>query len=238
MSYRPRRVRRVTANSKKNVVVTIALILIILYGTLFWILPWFVQGVGVIKDYSNPPKKTVDSVIDDTSLAPPVFTIPYEATNSSKITISGYATYGTRVKIFVNDTEELETDAKEDSTFIAENISLNQDINTIYGTTIKDGKESLSSKNIKIIFDKDKPSLQVSEPEDNRTVQGERKLKISGKSEAGVKVYINNSQVIIDSDGNFSAEKQLNDGENIFEIKAEDQATNATTVFRKVTFTP
>lgn len=238
MPYRPRRIRRVSANSKKNVFVTFALILLLIYGALFWILPWFVNGLGFIKNYSNPPKKTENNILDDESLAPPIFTIPYEATNSSKITVSGYASYGTTVKIYVDETLEEEVETKEDSTFLAENINLKLGTNNINGKSTKSGKESLVSKNIKIVFDNDKPSLQLSEPEDNKPIQGERKIKISGKSEAGAKVFINNSQVIVNADGSFSSEKQLNDGENNFEIKAEDQATNSTIISRKVIFTP
>lgn len=237
-SFRSRKFsRNYVKKSKRNVVVTFILILVISYTTLAFLLPWFINGIGSIKKVLDPPKQ-VENTIDDNTLAPPVINIPYESTNSGTIDISGYATYGSQVKIYIDDQLKQTTDVKEDGSFVTTDIDLMLGINNIYGKTTSDGKESLASKTIKIIYDNEKPRLEVSEPSDNKNVQGERKLKISGITEPEVKIFINNSQTIVDKDGNFSTERQLSDGENNFEIKAEDSATNSTTISRKIVFTP
>ena len=63
-------------------------------------------------------------------------------------------------------------------------------------------------------------------------------MKISGKTEVGAKIIINGNQVIVNSEGNFSSDNILNDGENIFNIKAVDSASNYAEISRVVNFTP
>ncbi len=237
MAYKRRNVRKIASKSKRNLVVTLVLVLIIIYATISWIFPWFVEGIGSIKNLINPPK-TISNNIEDSSLAPPVLNIPYESTNSSIINILGYATYGTAVKLYVDEQLQDTVDTKDDGTFIIEGVNLAIGINNIYGKTSDGEKTSLPSKNIRIIYDNEKPTLEVSEPEDGKTIQGDRKIKITGKTEPEVKVFINSNQVIVDKEGNFAKDFELNDGENNFEIKAVDQASNSTEISRKVNFIP
>ena len=125
-----------------------------------------------------------------------------------------------------------------DGSFIIENVSLVLGTNNIYGKTLDEGEESLPSKTIRVLYDNEKLPLAIFEPEDGKKIQGERKLRISGKTEPGARVFINGSQTIVDKDGNFFTEQLLNDGDNNFNIRAEDSATNITEVERSVSFTP
>ena len=238
-SYRSRRsVRKYARKSKRNLIVTLILVGFLLYATVVWILPTLINGVGSVKNVLNPNKKIPATAIEDTTLAPPVLVIPFEATNSSTIAVSGYSTPGTKVEIYLDDELIKTEDVSTDGSFVVKEIELSFGTNNISGKTADQGKASLSSKKFKVIYDNEKPKLEVSEPEDGKTIQGERKLKVSGKTEEGVKVYINDSQVIVDKDGNFSTEKQLTDGENNFNLKAVDSASNYTEVSRRVNFTP
>lgn len=97
---------------------------------------------------------------------------------------------------------------------------------------------SLPSKTIRVIFDDEKPLLSVSEPEDGKSVSGERKIKIAGKTEPKSQIYINGSQIIVDNEGNFSSERALNDGDNIFTIKAVDASSNFSEISRRIIFNP
>ena len=238
MSYRRRSVRIIASKSKKNFLTTL-IITVVMGLSLIWLLPQFINIVGSIKETVKPAEKTLVEESDTAGLPPPILNIPFEATNTSEIDITGYSTANSKVKLFLDETEVEVVDVTTDGSFIFRNVSLNLGTNNFYGKTLdEEGKESLPSKTIRILYDNEKPSLEVRESEDNRNISGERKIKISGVTEINAQIYINGSQVIVDKEGNFQTELMLNDGENIFNIKAQDSASNSTEISRRVNFTP
>lgn len=240
MSYRTRSARRISKKSRRNFFITIILIGFIIFATLNWILPTFIGGVGFVKETINPSQKQKSPLEGDPMLAAPVLNIPYEATGSSEIEIKGFTTPSSKVKLFIDDEEIKTVQTEEDGSFVFQNVSLNMGINNIYAKSVDDkDKESLPSKTFKITYDNDKPSLSISEPEDNKKIQGgDKKTKVSGSTEPGVKVLVNDSQVVVNADGNFSTEIQINEGDNTITIKSVDLAGNTTEIQRKVTFQP
>lgn len=237
--YQYRRVKRYQNKSKRNFIATIIIILVLLYVTFVWILPFLIGGVGFIKNFTNPSKKVVIPS-DQTTLAPPVLNIPYEATNTAQIDIGGFASSGAKVELFLDDDKKQTVEVSVDGSFKFSDVALSLGTNNIYGKTLDEkNQESLPSKTLVIIFDNEKPNLDISEPEDNKIINGgEKKVKISGKTEAGVLVYVNSNQVIVDKDGNFTTTLDLNEGDNNFDIKAIDTANNSNEVSRKVVFHP
>lgn len=239
MAYANRSTRRLAKKTKRNLLTTVILIVILIYATLNWILPTFVGGIGFINDIIKPPKQPEVSVGENATLAPPVFNIPYEATNTAKIDIRGYATYNSKVKFYLDDELKDTVDAKEDGSFTIKDVSLSLGTNNIYGKTVDDkDRESLSSKTIKLILDNEKPKLEIFEPSDGKAVQGERKMKVVGKTEPNAEVYINGNRTIVNSEGGFTMEVSLSDGENVFNIKSQDKASNYIETIRRVTFQP
>lgn len=239
MAYRTRSARRLARKSKRSLLLTFIICVLLIYATIFWILPNLINVLGSVKTFLKPSQKTVEDVSKNSSLAPPVLNIPYEATNSGSIDISGFTTPDSKVKIYVDDLLEAQTQADDDGSFIAKNINLNLGTNNIYGKSIDDKeRESLQSKIIRLIFDNEKPFLEVTEPEDGKSIQGERKLKVSGKTEPGTRVFVNQIQAIVSSDGNFNTIFNLNDGENMLTIKVTDLASNFEEITRSVTFQP
>lgn len=240
MAYHPRRRQNYSrpSNPKLRFYLTLIIIGIILYATIFWILPVFVNGVGLVTSiFKTTPKSK--QVSEEVTLAPPVFNIPFEETNSSPIEIKGFAAPNAKIQLYLDDHLKDEVTTLDDGSFTFENVNLVLGTNNIYGKTLDDkNKESLPSKTIIVIYDDDKPSLEVTEPEDGKNVQGERKLNISGKTEPEAKIFINDSQTIVKSDGTFTTQFSLNDGDNQFNIKAQDKAGNFTEVSRKVIFKP
>ena len=237
MRYRYRAARRAAKKSRYNVVATVIIIAFLLYATITWILPNLIQGLGFIRGFLNTQTpKTVTT--QSSTLAPPVLNIPYEATNTAQITIRGYATPKTKVSIYIDDQLQETTNILEDGTFEVKDIPLNLGTNNIYGKTSDANSESLPSKTIKVFYDSEKPALEIYEPEDGKEIQGERKINIRGKTEESAKVFVNGSRIIANSDGTFSTDYQLNDGENILTIKVVDEAFNFTEIERKVIFKP
>lgn len=235
MRYRYRAARKAARKSKYNFLATIIIIFFLLFATVNWILPNLISGLGFLRGTFIPqaPKKITAS---SATLAPPVLNIPYEATSTATISVRGYATPNTKVQIFVDEKQAGETESLEDGSFEVKNVSLNLGTNSIFGRTVEAETESLPSKTIKVFFDSEKPILDIYEPGDNTEVHGDKKIKVSGKTEKQVKVFVNDQRLITNSDGTFSLDYPLQEGENILTVKAEDEALNFTEIQRRVIF--
>lgn len=240
MSYRTRSARKLAQKSRKNFIITLILIGFIFFATLNWVLPNFINGIGFVKETIKPAQKEKSILEENPLLAAPVLNIPFEATSNSEIEIKGAATPNSKIILYVDDQNVKETQADENGLFTFQNVSLSIGTNNIYAKSVDDqSRESLPSKTVKVIFDNEKPQLTISEPEDDKKIQGgDKRVKISGKTEPGSKILINDSQVIVDKDGNFSIDQLLNEGENMIIIKSVDLANNTTEIQRKVTYTP
>lgn len=236
MSYRARSNRRVAKSAKRRFVFSILIIFFLLYATLQWILPSFVGGISFISSIFQKPKTAEKPVAEDATLAPPVISIPFEATNSAQIDIWGYASSQSKVEIFLDDELKQTVDVSSDGSFVAKDIDLAIGTNNIYGKTLDNGRESLPSKTLKLIYDREKPPLEVYEPEDGKIIEGDKKIKVSGKTNPGIKIFINDSQIIVNQDGKFSIDQPLSDGDNDISIKAVNIASNINQIVRKVTY--
>jgi len=203
-------------------------------------LPYFIGGVGVIKNIIKPPQTVTPQPAQNSALAPPVLNIPYEATNSAQIDIQGFGTPNSSVKLYIDDESKQTADVSTNGSFIFKNVDLNLGTNNIYGTTVdEEEKESLPSKTIKLIFNSEEPSLDISSPNDNIVITGgDKKITVSGKTDSGIRVFVNNSQVIVDKDGNFRSDITINEGDNTISIKAVDSASNSTELERSVKYNP
>lgn len=238
MSYRRRSSRRRYNRSKRNLFATLLIVLILLFISFNYILPFFITTIGQASSIFKKSSLKNESVAENPILAPPVLIIPYEATNSAQIDIKGYATAGSKVKLFIDDqlADEIEVDSS--GSFVFKDISLNLGTNNIYGKTVDDkNQESYSSKNIKLIYDNTKPTLSVTEPEDGKVVTGGAKeAKVSGKTDPDAQVTVNGTVIIVNSEGNFSSAISLTEGDNNFNIRATDPAGNFVEIARKVIY--
>lgn len=239
--YRSRRsIKKLARRSRRNFVVTLIISTLLIYSTVTWILPSFIGSISFIKNIIKPTQKNILKSSENASLAPPVLNIPFEATNTARIDIKGFATPNSKVKLYIDDEPRQTTDVADDGAFNFENITLSLGTNNIYGTTFNTtNKESLSSKTIKLIYDNEKPPLNIFEPEDDKKIQGgDRKVKVAGQTDPGIKVFVNDNQVIVNSNGNFAYDLPLTDGDNTITIKAIDTASNITESQRLVNYIP
>jgi hypothetical protein len=235
-----RATRKLAKKSRRNFFISLALIVFLFYAAFTWILPSLINGARLVKGLHPTPKPSVDNSPQNSSLAPPILSIPYEATNTAQIDIKGYATPHSKVSLYLDDAKIDTVDVSGDGSFGFSNLSLNLGINNIYGKSIDEqNQQSLPSKTFRITYANEKPALDINTPEDNKKIQGgDKKVTISGKTTPGDEVFINGSQVIVDKDGNFNSQQDINEGDNNFDIKAVDNATNTTDVQRKVTYSP
>lgn len=231
-------VRKLERKSRDKLIFSVILAAILLYFSFTWLIPTLVGQLSIINRLKSGPHQKKQ--VENASLAPPVLNIPYEATNTATIKISGFAQPNTKVDIYVDDKVEATIDVGEDGTFMAENIPLLLGVNNINGKTVDEkGSKSLSSKTIRIIYDNQKPRLEVSSPQDGQVIKGgDKKTTVSGVTEPGNDVWVNNIKVIVDFEGNFKQSIEVNDGENNLEIKASDKVGNTTILFRQLIYQP
>ena len=237
---KPLSVRRLEKKGKRKFIFTILLGFFLLYALLTWILPTLVGGLSVINKFKDAPKAT-SSIANNATLAPPILSIPYEATNTATISVKGYAAASSTVEIYIDVELKTDTKAGGDGSFSTSPISLNIGTNNISGKTVDEkGNKSPSSKPIRIIFTSDKPDLEISSPSDNQTVSGDKKVTVSGTTNAdkGINVTAGNTRLIVNSDGTFSQSIDISEGENNIVITALDQAGNTTQITRKVIYQP
>uniref|UniRef100_A0A7C4M327 Bacterial Ig domain-containing protein n=1 Tax=candidate division CPR3 bacterium TaxID=2268181 RepID=A0A7C4M327_UNCC3 len=184
-------------------------------------------------------EQTNENIKNELFLLPPTFDSTLEATNSSKITLSGYGEKEMIVKIIVNNKESITTKTDTEGKFIAKNVILTEGDNLITAKIIKDKQESSLSSPLKIFYKKNPPKISIISPKDGeKIIGGERNINLEGETDAGNRVTINDHLAIIDQDGRFTSPIILSDGENIVKIKVTDNAGNIAETEIKVIYNP
>lgn len=233
--------RKVEKKAKKRFYLTILISLVLLYLLFAWLLPTFIGSLSFLNTLKPVPKKEIP-VAESKVLPPPVLNIPFESTSSSKISITGYSTAETKVEIYLDDEIQTTVSTKEDGSFVSDLIILNLGTNNIYGKTVdNEGNKSLASKNTKVIYDNQKPKLDLDQPQDNQTITGgDKKVTVSGSVAPTntVSVTINGMRVILNTEGKFSQTIDLSEGDNNITVAATTQTDTNTQISRKVTYQP
>lgn len=238
-SYKPRSVRRLEQRSKKNILITIGIVLFLVYFLLTWGLPALIGSLSIFNKLKPTENNNSLSAVEDAAIAPPVLNIPFESTNSAQIKISGYAAPKTTVEIYLDSVVTDTVTVDNSGQFEAHDISLSEGSNNIHGVTIDGDKKSLPSKNIRVYFSNEKPKLEVTEPGDGTQKSGgDKRIRVAGKTDPNNRITINGVTAIVNSEGNFGTDINLNDGENVLTIMAISAVGNTTQIERRVTYTP
>lgn len=231
-------VKRSEKKAKRRLLLTLFIGVVFLFFFLTWALPMLIGSLSILNKFKPLPKKEVP-ISENATISPPVLNIPFEATSTAKIIIKGYATPASKVEIYVDQQVSGDTQTDKDGSFTIENINLNIGTNNIYGQTVDEkGNKSLPSKPIFIIYNNEKPTIEINEPTDNQVIKGDKEVKVSGKThpQDSISVSINGSKVIVDGNGHFSQTIEINDGENNIIVIAKDIAGNTTQLTRKIIF--
>lgn len=236
-TFKPRSLRHSESKAKRRLIFTVVGILVVSYFFFMWGLPFLIGQLSFL----NKKNATVDaeSLKIDEAIAPPVLYIPYEATNSASLPISGYAAPLSRVEIYIDEEIKAQVSTDSEGKFTTSPIALNLGTNNISAVTINDSdKKSLPSKNIKLYFSNEKPALSISEPGDGTEIKGgDKKIKVAGKTDANNSISVNGSTVIIDSEGNWQTVIALNDGDNTITVVASNSFGNSNEIGRIVKYT-
>jgi len=235
--YTPRSIRNREKKTKKTLIRNIVLGVLVIYVVFAWILPALVGGLSGVHKTQAVTANT-KPIAESATLAPPVLNIPYEATNSATIKISGYAIPNAKVEIYFDDDIKASSSTDGNGNFSTDDLPLVLGVNNIYGKTIDDkGQASLPSKSIQLTYSNDKPKLDLSSPSDNAQVKGgDKKITVSGTTDPGSNISVNSNTVIVGSDGTFSTDATLNDGDNTISVTATNNVGNTTQISRKVNY--
>lgn len=236
--YQPRSVKKTEKRLRRNLILTILVIFSITYAAFTWGIPALIGSLSVFNKLKPETKK--EKITENSAIAPPVLSIPFEATNSAHLPISGYASSNSEIEIFLDEQSVSKIKTEGDGGFKTDPIILSLGTNNITAVTINEkGEKSFPSKNIRLIFSNEKPKIEVSEPADGKVVQGgDKKTTISGKTDPTNSVTVNGSTVIVNSDGQFQTTVELSDGDNIVIVIATNNVGNTTQIQKKVTYIP
>lgn len=204
---------------------------------LFWGIPAVARFSAFFSDFkrTSGPIDTLDS----TPPPPPYLEPLPETTNLTHIEIKGQTEAGATVTIILNN-DENEVLANNEGQFQLK-LALQDGENTlkVFATDIS-GNVGQKTDLITITYDNQPPILEIMTPEDGSVFYGskQRQIVIEGKTEEGARVQINSRQVVVDPDDTFTFMTSLAEGDNTFNIKAQDAAGNITEKSLSLKFTP
>lgn len=195
--------------------------------------------IGRFTSFLNNIRSTGGKAEDKTPPAPPKFNNFSEHTNKKTVDISGKSEAGATIVLTFNGSKkENITNKNGEFSF---NLNLNEGKNNL-SAVAKDTSGNLSNQTneYQIFFDDKAPKLELSKPDDGANLFGtaQRQITIEGVTDTDAQVTINDRFVTVESTGNFQYSITLNEGENKFNVKAVDQAGNATEKALTLNFTP
>jgi hypothetical protein len=176
---------------------------------------------------------------DTTPPAPPKFNYVAQFSNQETLNISGSSEAGAVVKLTFNG-KPSEVLADKDGGFTF-SLQLNDGDNSFSAIAVDgSGNQSQVSKEYKITFDNRPPALSVNSPTDGSSFFGsnQRQVTIQGVTEPDSQMLINDRLISVDDAGVFQYTTTLNDGANLFSLKATDRAGNTTEKNMTLNFTP
>lgn len=224
--------RKVYRKLVTTVVIFFVSIIVIIYAGI----PLLTKMILFLSSGSNSTNTSVNNTL---SVNPPILNSLAEATNSATISVSGTADKNTTVKISINDTEVVSVLVDKDSNFLAKNLRLTEGSNSIVATELVGNQESSPSAIVEITYKQKPPQLDISSPGEGQKFLAEsQNINISGDTDPGNKVTINDRMAIVGPDGKFNFPVSLSNGDNNYKIVATDIAGNQTIIERKVSYTP
>lgn len=174
--------------------------------------------LGDLKSSRMPVDKT-----DRIPPPPPSFSLPYDATNSARQTISGRSEAGSTVYLTLNGDSAGNVVAKDDGTFVLGDVSLNSGNNALVAIAMDlAGNKSGTSAEVVIYYSNRPPELTV-----ETSAKPDSKVEVKGSTD-GERLTVNERLIIIGQEGKFATTIYLNSDEKTLVFVATDRAGNQT----------
>jgi hypothetical protein len=235
--YRSRLARQESKRMKRQTLILIIITVIISLLLVTIGIPLLIKMAIVISEIGAPDPTDIsqDAIPPQT----PQLASPPEATNSAKLNITGVSEPGATVTLYQNNQERSKTVVDANGNFEFLDITLDVGNNTFYSIA-KDsaGNESSRSSIRTVSYDTNAPTLGIEQPEDGAYISGATKqlTQFAGTTEVGAKVSLNERLLVVKSDGSFSGQHALNEGENKLTFVSTDRAGNQSAVTITVTY--
>ena len=182
------------------------------------------------------------NVVDTTAPVAPVITLQTTLTNENTITITGTTVEGSTVTLTQNDNVLTSTVTIDSDGTWSVDVTLIQGANTFTATaTDQAGNISDVSNSVTVTLDNTAPVAPVITPP--TTLTNENTITITGTTVEGSTVTLTQNDIaltptiITSSDGTWSVDVTLIQGDNTFTATATDQAGNISDVSNSVTVT-
>jgi len=168
---------------------------------------------------------------------PPRIVLPFEATNSASLVLTGVAEPKVTVELLRNDVSLGKESVDDKGTFTFKGISLDkgENIFTAVASTEKEGNSELS-KPATILYIDEAPELVMTNPSEDKLTVDVADFDVVGKSQVGNRVTVNGHLAMVDDEGGFKYKLQLNVGKNSVEIMVKDSAGNETKKTVEITY--
>lgn len=216
-------------------------ILIVLSGLVILGVFLFFFGIPLLIGFSKMTEKDTTPQVETEQSSeldfdePPKLSAPFEATNSAQVKLTGYSKADYEIVLYRNGSEIKTTTVKDNGRFTFNNVTLEEGGNILKAKAVYKKKESDYSDSIIITYSKDKPTIEISFPQEGQTIKRNASpITVKGQTAEGNTVTINGSRAVVQGDGIFSYELPLTDGDNTFTAEATDEAGN--TVNKEVKF--
>ena len=209
----------------------------IITAIVLYSVPKLLERLSLFVDEMN--SDTGDEVTEDTNLlfAPIIDSVP-TATNSARINISGYAENAERVEILVNDISKKNVQVSQSNSSFSTDVPLYEGENSITIVALDENDtKSQPSEPIIVSYVADGPELIIDSPEENQEVRGNNGVvAVRGLTDSSADISVNGRWVLVKSDGSFTYEYRLSEGDNEIKIVAEDSAGNQSETTRHVRY--
>ena len=225
--------RHSSRRSWKRIALLIIAFFVFCYFFLFYGFGYLVNIAFSLREPKRTTQKSSAKPTSDVTIEPSLQDLPY-ATNSATITVSGNAMPDATVYIYNNNRRLDQTKTDFDGNF-SFSVTLEEGKNSIEVTSKEESGRELSSRTYSVSYSNTPPKLDISNIEDGKTYRSPD-LTISGTVEKEVYVTIQNTPVVVRSDGTFSQSIRLNEGDQTITIVATDVAGNETKKEYKVTY--
>ncbi len=236
---RTSRLYRLSQREEKATVKKIVYLFVVSLLLLIFIFTLGISLLGKFADFLDVVfKKNASSQTSMNITVPqaPVLDSLPSATNSARLSVSGFSATEGKINIYDNSEKVSETNATGGE-FKSDDLTLKDGDNNISAKAVSpNGKESDFSNVQKVSFLQKEPTLKVDSPADGQSFSGDNRIKVSGKTDQNALVYANGFLANTNTDGLFEVFIPLVSGDNNLEIKAVDLAGNTKIVKIKVTF--
>jgi len=188
-------------------------------------LPFVVKFAAFLSDLRGSSQSVTPG--DTTPPPPPTIFSLAKFTNSENLEIKGYGEPGATIVVDINnETKDILSGA--DGNFALE-VKLKEGENKFVAYAIDSSKnESKKTQEYSVVYDKTPPKLEIAKPSDGSKSYGQnqRQITVEGFTDTDSIVNISGSRAVVGSDGKFSISTGLSEGENVFNISAQDIAGN------------